>query len=182
MVISPARDTYLRSAFYEPEMGYFREGAAAPFVNLLGRHSVIPHLLLTVRWISSLSFVLWIGPMCLSVVMCLCAGIYHSKWFLFPIHWSASRSGLAGYLQVQLEASVAEKFWPKEDAIGKRFARKGREQKPITVVGIVQDAKYKGITETPQPFFYVPLEQSYVAFRTLQVRTSAPACDASGAN
>jgi len=45
MVISPTRDTYLRSVFYEPEMGYFREGAAAPFVNLLGRHSVIPHLL-----------------------------------------------------------------------------------------------------------------------------------------
>jgi len=75
---------------------------------------------------------------------------------------------------------MAEKFWPKEDAIGKRFARKGREQKPITVVGIVQDAKYKGITETPQPFFYVPLEQSYVAFRTLQVRTSAPPATLAG--
>ena len=40
---------------------------------------------------------------------------------------------------------MAEKFWPKEDAIGKCFARKGQEQKPITVVGIVLDAKYKGI-------------------------------------
>jgi putative ABC transport system permease protein len=44
-----------------------------------------------------------------------------------------------------INRAMAEKFWPKEDAIGKRFARKGREQKPITVVGIVQDAKYKGL-------------------------------------
>lgn len=79
-----------------------------------------------------------------------------------------------------INRAMAEKFWPKEDAIGKRFARKDREQKPITVVGIVQDAKYKGITETPQPFFYVPLEQSYVAFRTLQVRTSAPPATLAG--
>jgi len=68
---------------------------------------------------------------------------------------------------------MAEQFWPKEDVIGKRFVRKGEKgQKPITVVGIVQDAKYKELTEDPQPFFYVPLQQSYIALRTIQVRTA----------
>lgn len=67
---------------------------------------------------------------------------------------------------------MAEEFWPEGNPVGKRFARRDTAQKPITVVGVVQDSKYKGITEDPQPFFYVPLEQAYVPLRTVQVRTS----------
>jgi predicted permease len=70
--------------------------------------------------------------------------------------------------------AMAERFWPKEDPIGKRFTEKDSDQKPMTIVGVVENAKYKGVTETPQPFFYRPLEQFYRAFRTIQVRTSVP--------
>jgi predicted permease len=73
-----------------------------------------------------------------------------------------------------INRTMAEQFWPKEDPIGKRFMKKGEDQKPITVVGVVQTAKYKGIIETPIPFFYLPLEQEYMAFRTIHVRTSVP--------
>jgi RHS repeat-associated protein len=36
---------------------------------------------LAVWWISALSFVLWIGLMSLSAIMCLYGGIYRSRWF-----------------------------------------------------------------------------------------------------
>jgi hypothetical protein len=39
---------------------------------------------LAVSWISSLSFLLWIGLMCLCAIMCFCGGIYRSRWFLLP--------------------------------------------------------------------------------------------------
>ena len=74
-----------------------------------------------------------------------------------------------------INRAMAEQFWPKEDPIGKRFMKKDGEQRPITVVGVVQTAKYKGIIEEPPlPFFYLPLGQEYMAFRTIHVRTSVP--------
>ena len=85
-MIIPVRDTYLRFAFYEPEMGYVREGAAALFVNLPGRHSIIPHLL-AYGTVDKLSIVRIVDrPNVLERGYVLCAGIYHRKWFLFPIH------------------------------------------------------------------------------------------------
>jgi len=43
------------------------------------------------------------------------------------------------------------------------------------VVGIVQDGRYKNVVEDPpEAFFYMPLEQNYMEFRTLHVRTSVP--------
>jgi predicted lysophospholipase L1 biosynthesis ABC-type transport system permease subunit len=67
---------------------------------------------------------------------------------------------------------MAKKFWPNEDALGRRFSIKGASGPFIEIVGIVQDGKYQNVTEDPQPFFYVPLEQSYMSMRTLHVRTS----------
>lgn len=73
-----------------------------------------------------------------------------------------------------INRAMAEQFWPHEDPIGKRFEKKAVDHKPITVVGVVQTAKYKGIIETPLPFFYLPLGQTYMAFRTIHVRASVP--------
>ncbi len=42
------------------------------------------------------------------------------------------------------------------------------------VVGVVGDTKIKSLTEEPTPFFYVPLEQSYMPLRTVHLRTSVP--------
>jgi predicted permease len=79
-----------------------------------------------------------------------------------------------------INRTMADQFWPKEDPIGKRFEKKDAEHKPITVVGVVQTVKYKDITEKPQPFFYLPLDQEYMAFRTIQMRTSVPPTSAVG--
>ena len=70
--------------------------------------------------------------------------------------------------------TMAKKLWPNEDAVGKHFSIKGANGPFIEVVGVAQDGKYQNLTEDPQPFFYVPTEQSYQPLRTIHVRTSVP--------
>ena len=73
-----------------------------------------------------------------------------------------------------ISEAMAKKFWPAEDALGKAFFIKGNQAKPIEVIGVIQDAKYRDITEDPRPIFYMPLAQSYMSMRTIHVRTSVP--------
>jgi predicted permease len=70
--------------------------------------------------------------------------------------------------------AMARRFWPNEDALGKRFKMHEADSQPMEVVGVVPDGKYKGIVEDPVPHFYVPIEQHYMPLRTLHVRTSVP--------
>jgi len=69
---------------------------------------------------------------------------------------------------------MAKKFWPGQDVIGRHFRFTVGEPTQWEVVGVVGDTKIKGITEEPTPFFFVPLEQSYMPFRTIHLRTSVP--------
>jgi predicted permease len=68
--------------------------------------------------------------------------------------------------------SMASRFWPNEDPIGKRFSLKSDAGPFLQVVGVAGDGKYIFIAEDPQPYFYVPLKQCFVSMRTLQIRTS----------
>ncbi|MFZ0039334.1 MAG: ABC transporter permease [Candidatus Acidiferrales bacterium] len=70
--------------------------------------------------------------------------------------------------------SMAKKFWPDQDAIGKRISTKSQTGPYIEIVGVVQDAKYRGPNEEPRPFFYLPIDQSYDSFRVIQIRTRIP--------
>ena len=73
-----------------------------------------------------------------------------------------------------INQTMARQFWSSETPLGKRFSIKGSAGPFIEVVGVVQDGKYKNVVETPTPFFYLPLSQVYVDFRTVHVRTSLP--------
>lgn len=73
-----------------------------------------------------------------------------------------------------INETMAKKFWPNEDALGKHFGIKGANGPFMEVVGIAQDAKIQSPTANPQAFYYVPLEQSYNSLRTIHVRTSVP--------
>jgi predicted permease len=68
--------------------------------------------------------------------------------------------------------TMAERFWPGQDAIGKRF-RTGQTGDALwQVVGIAQNGKYGVLAEDPQPYFYLPLAQHFVSMRALEIRTS----------
>ena len=68
--------------------------------------------------------------------------------------------------------TMAQKFWPNQDPIGKRFSMKGAAGPFMEVVGVVKTGKYGSPAEEPSPFFYVPQEQLPQSVRTLQVRTA----------
>jgi putative ABC transport system permease protein len=67
---------------------------------------------------------------------------------------------------------TARYHWPGVDPIGKRFARDG-SQPPLTVVGVVPDARYRDLREA-RASIYFPLRQSFFPFApmVLAVRTS----------
>jgi predicted permease len=65
--------------------------------------------------------------------------------------------------------TMARRYWPAGDAIGKRFEILG---KSVQVVGVARDAYYHSLTEPPRPYVYLPVQQFYRGQTTLVVRTS----------
>jgi len=70
-----------------------------------------------------------------------------------------------------LNETLAGMLWPGEDAIGKRISVSGPEGPFLEVVGVARDGKYRSLGETPHPYIYQPLLQSYDPRMTLVVRT-----------
>jgi len=67
-----------------------------------------------------------------------------------------------------INETMAEQFWPEENALGKRFYFFGDEQ-PTEVVGIARDSKVNFLAEDPLPLAYEPLSQDYKTFASLLV-------------
>jgi len=65
----------------------------------------------------------------------------------------------------------AEKLWPGQSAIGKRF-KVGKDGPMNEVVGVTTDVQYFSLGETPKPFFFRPYAQNYQANFTLAVHTA----------
>ena len=66
--------------------------------------------------------------------------------------------------------TMAQKYWPGEDPIGKRLRVYGPEEPLLEVVGVARDSKYVLVFEAPRPFIYIPLVRDE-SMRTLHVRT-----------
>jgi putative ABC transport system permease protein len=67
--------------------------------------------------------------------------------------------------------AFADKFFPGQDAIGKRFRCWG-ETWILEIVGVARTAKQVTLGEEPTPAFYLPMLQQYSPGVTLHVRTS----------
>jgi predicted permease len=67
--------------------------------------------------------------------------------------------------------ALAQKFWPNEDAMGKRI-RLGLSDGPLaTVVGIAETGKYVTLGEAPRPYVYLAAFQNFPDQATIVVRT-----------
>jgi predicted permease len=77
------------------------------------------------------------------------------------------------YVAIVSEA-MAKKYWPNEDAIGRRFTMLSDSSHPLQIVGVAKDARYSGFSGPIPPFFYVPFAQHYAgnSLETLEVRTA----------
>ena len=65
-------------------------------------------------------------------------------------------------LVIIVNQAFANKFWPNEDALGKRIVMGSMSADPkwITIVGIVGDIRHFGLDIDPKPEMYVPFAQS----------------------
>ncbi|HVR42368.1 MAG TPA: ABC transporter permease [Thermoanaerobaculia bacterium] len=84
---------------------------------------------------------------------------------------------------VMVSASFASKYWPGEEAIGKRIKLWGADAEGPwrTVVGIVGDVRHFGLGREATPILYFPLAQLPQRSMTLVARSPAGVAVAAGA-
>jgi putative ABC transport system permease protein len=77
------------------------------------------------------------------------------------------------YVAIVSEA-MAKKFWPNADPIGRQFQMNTDSKHSLTVVGVVQDVRYQGVTGVISPAFYAPFVQHQAgnSLQFFQVRTA----------
>jgi predicted permease len=68
--------------------------------------------------------------------------------------------------------TMATRYWPGQDPLGKRFHIASPDSPLLEVVGVARDSKYLAVFEGSLPYFYAPLDQHYSSMRVLQIRTS----------
>ena len=69
-----------------------------------------------------------------------------------------------------INQTMARRFWPGTDPLGKRF---GSGSSWYTIVGIVGDVKFTSLTKDPDPEFYEPYRQTPGPAMVLTVRTTS---------
>jgi predicted permease len=70
-----------------------------------------------------------------------------------------------------INEAAARRYWPDQDAVGKRFKFFG-DTTYVQVVGVARDAKYFTLGEDPTPYMYLPIRQNPTGAVTLFFRTS----------
>ena len=74
--------------------------------------------------------------------------------------------------------SLARRYFPDIDPIGRRFAVFGPRAEPMEIVGVAGDVLTAGVDPTPQPAFYVPYAQNPLLVMSVVMRV--PAGDPNG--
>ncbi len=79
----------------------------------------------------------------------------------------------AGRNVMVVNATLAERYWPDQDPVGRRVQIGNSSGPAFEVVGVVRDSKYRTVGEQQAPHFYIPLAgPGYRPRVTLHVRTS----------
>ena len=69
--------------------------------------------------------------------------------------------------------TMAKRAWPGQDPVGQLLLQ-GASRRPLLVVGLVRDTKYRTIGEDPSPFVYISAAQTNEAIMRLLVRANGP--------
>jgi predicted permease len=67
-----------------------------------------------------------------------------------------------------VDETIAAQFFRGVNPVGRRIELKG---KWLRIVGLARAVKYRNLLETPRPFLYVPLRQSFSLVAALHIRT-----------
>ena len=68
---------------------------------------------------------------------------------------------------------TAEKFWPGEDPIGRRFSRDGANSPKVEVIGVARDVRTYGLGSVSPYILYIPAEQEVFGPMTVVARTTS---------
>ncbi len=71
-------------------------------------------------------------------------------------------------LSAVINETMAERYWPREGALGKRFHLGTRDQPWITVVGVVRQVRHNAVVEAPRAEMYISHAQFRVAQGSVQ--------------
>ena len=85
-----------------------------------------------------------------------------------------SGDGADSQLVVIVSGSLAERYWPGQDAIGERIAFPGEPEKMRTIVGIARDAKLRQLTDQSTTALYVPMSQQARSSVSIVMDTNEP--------
>jgi predicted permease len=72
---------------------------------------------------------------------------------------------------VIVNQTMAKRYWPGEDAIGREVRLGSRTGKSARVVGVAQDGKYVLLGEGPTPALWMPLRRSYTPWVRIVVES-----------
>ena len=70
-----------------------------------------------------------------------------------------------------VNAEFARRYWPGEDAVGRRLRFDDSVDEWLTVVGIAANSRNRGLAEEPQPLMYIPLHAFTLPFMSVVVRS-----------
>ena len=69
-----------------------------------------------------------------------------------------------------INETFARRYWPGQDAIGKRFSFSRPDAPLLQVIGITQNGKYAGVNEDARSIAYRPISQGYTGTVSMMVR------------
>lgn len=71
---------------------------------------------------------------------------------------------------VIINQTVAQRFWPDENPVGRRLRLGSSTAAEAEIVGVAADAKYRSLGEEPRNYLYLPLSHNYEPAMTVVVR------------
>lgn len=76
---------------------------------------------------------------------------------------------------VIVNETLAERFWPDENPIGKRLRSGNTSETALEVIGVARNGKYQSLGEIPTLAVYYPMSQVYATSAALVARTTTDA-------
>jgi predicted permease len=70
---------------------------------------------------------------------------------------------------VVVNQEFVKRYWPGQDAIGKKLSADGLT---FTVIGVARNSDYNNLHEAKEPFFYVPIYQDYARGPIIHMRVA----------
>jgi len=84
-----------------------------------------------------------------------------------------SDSAAAPYVAV-INQAMADRYWPKQDPIGRQFSVSDNPKHPVHVVGVIRNFRMVDPYSPIEPAYFVPLPQHYFSTMTLHIKTMVP--------